>query len=216
VGSAARPETGEIDLGRGAVEKFIGRDDAKLSTDHPLSKAAMICLIRRWPATLPFETLVAEAQTLLAGVPGETADGPVSPEQREVLAGNLLQAFTVSENLVEFHPCAPRYTMDVSGKPQASAWARRQAEAGPGVTNLRHERLKLGPLQSQLLRLLDGTRDRAALLAELEARVLAGELAARQDDQAITDPRKNLELLAESLESNLAGLARSALIMPAS
>ena len=213
VGSAARPETGEIELRSGAVEKFIGRDDAKLSTDHPLSKAAMAYLIRRWPATVAFETLVAEAQALLADAQGETASGPVPPDQREVLAGNLLQAFTVSENLVEFHACAPRYTLDVSGKPRASDWARRQAELGPSVTNLRHERVRLGPLQSHLLRLLDGRRDRTAVLAELEMRVLAGELAARQDDHVVTDPQTNLELLAESLDSNLRELARSALFM---
>ncbi len=213
VGSAARPETGEIDVRRGAVEKFIGRDDAKLSTDHPLSKAAMACLIRRWPATLPFETLVAEAQALLADAQGAAIDGPVPADEREVLAGNLLQSFTLSENLVEFHACAPRYTLDASGKPRASDWARRQAERGPGVTNLRHERVRLGPLQSHILRLLDGTRDRGALLAELEMRVLAGELVAHQDDHVVTDPQANLELLAESLDSTLKGLARFALFM---
>ncbi len=213
VGSAARPETGEIDVRRGAVAKFVGRDDAKLSTDHPLSKAAMAYLIRRWPATVPFETLVAEAQALLVDAQGEAANGPVPPDEREVLAGNLLQSFTLSENLVEFHACAPRYTLDASGKPRASVWARRQAERGHSVTNLRHERVRLGPLHTHLLPLLDGTRDRTALLAELEMRVLAGELVARQDDQVVMDPQTNLELLAASLESTLKELARSALFM---
>jgi methyltransferase-like protein/trans-aconitate methyltransferase len=214
VGSAARPETGEVTLSRGAVEKFIGRDDAKLSTDHPLSKAAMVCLIQRSPDCLPFEALAAEAQAMLAEATGEPAAGPVTPDQLEVLAGNLLQAYTVSESLVEFHAFAPRFTLAVDAKPVASPWARYQAESGPGVTNLRHERMRLGSLQTNVLRLLDGTRDRAALLTALEAQVLAGELAARQDEQVITDPQKNLELLAASLDATLAALARSALLIP--
>jgi methyltransferase-like protein len=175
----------------------------------------MVCLIERWPAPIPFETLIAEAQAMLASTLGEPAGTPVAQEQIEVLAGNLLQAFTVSESLVEFHASGPRYTVAVTDRPVASPWARHQAQAGPGVTNLRHERVRLGPLQSHLLRLLDGTRDRTALLADLEARVLSGELAARQDDQLITDPQKNLELLAESLDAKLAGLARWALLMRA-
>ncbi len=213
VGSSARPETGEISLDRGVVEQFIGRDGSKLSTDHPLSKAAMVCLIQQWPASIPFDVLVGEAQAALADVSGEPVAQPASEEEVEVLAINLLQAFTASETLVEIHACGQRFTLEVGPKPRASPWARLQAETGPNVTNLRHESVRLGPLQSYLLRLLDGTRDRAALLAALKPLVASGELDARQDDQVITDPQKNLELLAASLDDKLEGLARSALLM---
>ncbi len=213
VGSSARPDTGEVSLTRGAVEKFIGRDTSKLSTDHPLSKAAMVCLIQQWPASIPFDVLVGKAQSMLEEVSGEAAVTPADEEQVEVLAANLLQAFTASETLVEFHACGPRFTLEVGPTPLASGWARLQAETGPTVTNLRHESVRLGPLQSQLLRLLDGTRDRAALLAALKPLIVSGELAARQDDQVVTDPQKNLELLAASLDGKLEGLARSALLI---
>jgi hypothetical protein len=177
VGSSARPEAKEVNLGQGVSEQFIGRDGSKLSTDHPLSKAAMVCLIQRWPALLPFGALICEAQAMLAEVAGQVAAGPVDQEQVEVLAANLLKAFATSENLAQFYPCAPRFTLETGARPVASAWARLQAEAGPEVTNLRHERIDLEAQQRQLLRRLDGTRDRPALLAEFEPRVLEAKLA---------------------------------------
>ena len=215
VGSLAKPEAGEVNLERGVVAKFIAHDEAKLATNHPLSKAAMVCLMQQWPACLPFATLAAEARARLAQATGEPDSGPLPPEELATLAGTLLQAFTHSENLVELHAAAPRYTLEVNrqARPVASPWARLQAEAGPSVTNLRHERIRLGPLQAYLLRQLDGTRDYAALEADLEAQVRAGALTARQDDQVITDPQKNLELLTTTLEAKLGGLARAALLM---
>ena len=176
VGSPARTETEPVDLGPGVTEKFAGRDGSKLSTDHPLSKAAMVCLIQRWPALLPFGALVAQAQAVLTEIAGQAPVAPADDEQMEVLAANLLKAFTASESLVQFQPCAPRFTLEIDAKPLASPWARLQAEAGPNVTNLRHERIDLDSLQRQLLLRLDGTRDRPALLAEFEPRVLEAKL----------------------------------------
>ena len=176
VGSSSRPESREVELGPGATETFNGRDGSKLSTDHPLSKAAMVCLIQRWPAQIPFDGLVAKAQATLAEVTGSAPAASDDPEQIEVLAANLLQAFACSESLVQFFPCAPRFSLEAGPRPRASPWARLEAEAGADVTNLRHERINLDPLQRQLLRQLDGTRDRPALLAEFEPRVLDAKL----------------------------------------
>jgi methyltransferase-like protein/SAM-dependent methyltransferase len=218
VGSPALPESGDANVRTVAVEKFVGRDEAKLAIDHPLSKAALVCLARRWPAYLPFDALVAEAQALLEASDGEApwpaaSATPVPAEQVEVLAGNLLQAYTYSESLAEFHACPPRFTLEVSNTPLASPWARRQTAYGTSVTNLRHERLTLGPLQFHLLRLLDGARDRAALLAALEKPVADGEIAAKQNDQIVTDFQQNMEILAASLDAKLEGLARAALLV---
>jgi hypothetical protein len=118
----------------------------------------MFCLIRRQPDAAPFGALAAEARALAAGY-GETADD----EAADVLAANLLQAFTVSESLIEFRASAPRFTLEPGARPLASPWARRQAESGGDVTNLRHERILLAPEEARLLRLLDGARDRTAL-----------------------------------------------------
>jgi hypothetical protein len=77
--------------------------------------------------------------------------------------------------------------------------ARRQVEAGePAVTSLRHQRVELGDdLARDLLLLLDGTRDRAALAAAMRERG-AGRDAERQ------------------LEKNLDRLVQLALLVRAS
>jgi hypothetical protein len=59
----------------------------------------------------------------------------------------------------------------LSTRPVASALARLQAERGLPLTNLRHGRVILDEFSLRLLRLLDGTRDRDALLAMLSRRV---------------------------------------------
>ena len=77
--------------------------------------------------------------------------------------------------------------------PEAFSWARLQASRGAGrVTTLRHEEADLEPDHRVLLPLLDGTRDRAALLAALPGPVPHAEEA--------------------WLEAQLASLGRTALL----
>lgn len=79
------------------------------------------------------------------------------------------------------------------------AVARLQARAGATVTNLRHERVDLDEVGLVLLRHLDGSRDRVALLAVLEG------LAADLPEQDLSEtPAQRLdrrldELLRQSL-----------------
>jgi len=69
---------------------------------------------------------------------------------------------------VELHLNAPRFALAPGERPIASAVARLQLESGPVVTNLRHDSVRLDDaVPRQLLPLLDGTRDRAALAAVL-------------------------------------------------
>ena len=87
----------------------------------------------------------------------------------------------------------------------ASPLARDQALEGQRVTNLVHEVVDLADTGLlRLLPLLDGTRDRQALAAELE-RIMAAE----PDPIPIPD----LVRLAAELEAALAVLARHALLM---
>jgi hypothetical protein len=80
-------------------------------------------------------------------------------------------------------------------RPRASALARIQARRGARITTLRHSVVEIqDPLARELISLLDGTRDRAALLAEL---------------QAFAGPEP---LLLEALDANLVKLARRAIL----
>jgi SAM-dependent methyltransferase len=124
--------------------EFRGPHGATLSTDHEGVRAALRRLGAAWPEALPVASL---------------GDGPAVAEM-------LRRAYAA--NLVRLHVWAPRLTATPSERPVASALARLQAAEGTRVTTLLHTSVEVGDeLGRRLIGLLDGTRDRAALLAEL-------------------------------------------------
>lgn len=213
VSSCAEAVTeGEPNVRSDAVVKFRASDGAVLSIDHPLTKAAMRYLNERWPRAVPFDELVDGARRRLAG------DEGVSSEQADVdaqiLGANLLRAYSYSGKLVSLHAHAPSVAREVSERPQASPVARFQAQVSPIVTNMRHERVNLDGFNRYLLRQLDGTRDRAALLRRfLEGPVADGVLRVQRDGRPVEEPEAVERLLEEALERNLHGLAQTALLV---
>jgi hypothetical protein len=102
---------------------------------------------------------------------------------------------TCASGLVELHAMASPFTVEVSERPRAFALARIQAASGAPITTLRHSDVEIQDrLARELIRLLDGARDRAALLRDLQP--LAGAEPLRLED----------------LERNLAKLAHRALL----
>ena len=74
----------------------------------------------------------------------------------------------VVSRMVELHGWAAPVSRTIAHRPTASATARQEAAASNQVTTLLHTTLVLDdPLVKQLLLLLDGTRDRTALLEAL-------------------------------------------------
>ena len=87
-----------------------------------------------------------------------------------VTAGDVERALwaAVDADLVALHVDAPVYAEIGGSRPRASALARLQARDAIDVTSLRHENVRMEePAARRLLCLLDGTRDRDALRAEL-------------------------------------------------
>jgi SAM-dependent methyltransferase len=159
---AATPARPTADVGAGRVE-FRGPRGATLTTDHDAVKRALVRLGDAWPHAIP----IAE----LGG---------------DVVRDMLLRAYAA--DLVHLHVWAPEAARAPSERPVASALARLQAAAGTRVTTLRHTSVEVpDELGRRLIRLLDGTRDRAALLRQLERP-------------------------ADELERSLEGLARLALL----
>lgn len=99
---------------------------------------------------------------------------------------------------LELHVHAPALVLEAGERPVASAIARLQIESDRIVTSLCHHSVKLDDAVSpRLLPLLDGTRDRAALRAELAEVLEGGDERARAD----------------ALDVCLANLARLALLV---
>jgi hypothetical protein len=171
VSSPARPVQDVTDPGSDEEVEFQSADGASMTTNLPLAKAAISYLTARWPLAVPFREL-----------PGASA----------ALADLLLKIYT--SGLLELHAVPSRFTLEAGERPRAFSLARLQAVSESLVTTLRHTSVELDDaLGRRLVTLLDGTRDRAALLKELAS-------------------ESSEPLRAEDLERSLTGLARLALL----
>ena len=181
--AAAGPIEHNTDVSTGRVT-FTGSAGATLTTDHPLLVGALQRIGARWPAAARVDDLGSEQ--------------PAPPEELAVLCEALLPCFAANLLRLHVHPPAP--AIDPGDRPLASPLARRQAAERGYMTTLRHTSIRLeDELGWVLVTLLDGTRDRAALLAELAARLEGGAYPE----------------LAADLDRSLATLASVALLMPA-
>jgi methyltransferase-like protein len=169
--------------GADGAQAFTGPSGSTLTTDHPLVIAALKRAASAWPAALWVRDLL--------GPDGTRAE-------RHALCDALLRSYAA--NLVALHVHPPRPARTPDDAPRATALARHQARAGETVTNLRHASVRIeDDLGRRLVTLLDGTRDRAALAAQLRSHLL---------DQGRPVPAD----LADGLERSLQGLARLALL----
>jgi methyltransferase-like protein/SAM-dependent methyltransferase len=215
VASRARPVTDHPDIHSVSVVKFRGHDGALLSTDHPATKAAMLCLAEVWPRAIAFDELLSAARARLQEMaPGSDSGAGDRGLDAQVLGTNLLTAYGYSDSLAELHVYAPPATLHAGERPVASPVARVQAQSGNRVVNLRHERVRLDPFDRYLLPNLDGRRDRPMLLDLLLAGPVAdGVLTVKKNGQAAPNRAQLRDLLAEELEKRLGWLARAALLV---
>jgi methyltransferase-like protein len=209
VASHARPKEPIHDPGAAEVVQFEGSDGAILSTDHPVSKAAMLCLEAAWPRALAFDDLLQAAQGRVGGTP------TAGERDRDllVLGVNLLKAYSYSSTLVKLHTCPPKPASIASQKPYASKLARHQAASSALVTNLRHERVQLKPLDRHVIRGLDGKRDRAALIQRMLAGpVSEGRVLLEREGVPVEDPSERMRMLAQDVDQRLDWLVKAALL----
>ncbi len=157
------------------VETEFRAPRSGLRTAHPAAIAVLNALIDSWPRAVAVPELPGDA--------------------REVEA-ILMSAFTAG--MVRLYADPPALAATPGERPVASPLARIQAVAGETVTTLLHTSIEIrDPVARRLLVLLDGTRDRAALVKELLP--LTGG---------------SRETLAPALEGNLIALARLGLLVP--
>ena len=185
------------------IEEFKGPRGGAAKTDHCLTKAALVHLAKQWPRAEQFKCLYAEARTMVAN--GED-HGPAE------LCGILLQLY--SAGVIEFHVHVPAFTIEVSERPTASPLARLQAPNSKFVTALNYASVKLDDSLSQnLLRLLDGTRDRVALKNDLELLIRTGEATVLFGGKTVQDRSSVVEIMSNQLEQNLERFAHFALLI---
>lgn len=197
-----RPASDNPDIQSEAVEEFRGKKESAIATSFPLGKAALLCLGKQYPRSLTFDALLAEASRRIA------LQAP-DPDSIAKLEETLLKAH--GAGLIEMHLHVPKFTLQPGEKPVANALARLQAQEGSIITTLLHNNVKLeDELGRQLLLLLDGTRDRSALLHELRSIVDSNPNAT---PEMLTAREEFLRRLPEELEEKLCTLARLGLLL---
>jgi methyltransferase-like protein/2-polyprenyl-3-methyl-5-hydroxy-6-metoxy-1,4-benzoquinol methylase len=197
-----------INLHNREAAQFRGPDGAILTTDHPVSKAAMLVLAKISPQSVPFSELLRTGTVTVYGE-GTAAHQEDAPQ----LTTTLLRAMSYSMRLVELHLHVPAFVLDISERPLASSLARLQARQGQlKVTSLRHERVRLDKISQHLLPYLDGTHDQTMLLAALVDLVKAGTITLEKDGEPVTETAVIRDIMAQELAMNLRWLARAALL----
>lgn len=193
--SPARPVSAKPDICSTAEEEFRGARGAAMKTGHPIAKAAIAYLAEIWPRSVHFGELLSTVRTRLCASLSQNGG---DREQDAVALSEILLA-TYAAGLVELHVHVPHFVVELTERPVVSPLARLQAREGTLITTLRHASVELkGPLERQLIQLLDGTRDRATLLNELSS---------------FLDPQKPATVLADELEQSLDNLARFGLLL---
>lgn len=159
--SVARRESAESELSDGSVVKFQGKKQASVETNLPLAKAALVILGELWPEALQFQELVERARQRLGGTQ------PSSAAEETALREILLETYRTG--LLELYIYRPPYCSAPGEFPMASPLVRWQLRQGNTATNAWHYQVEVqDEVGRQLLLLLDGTRDRAALLKEMQ------------------------------------------------
>ncbi|EDY17582.1 Methyltransferase type 12 [Chthoniobacter flavus Ellin428] len=186
-----RPATADADPRSLTPEIFHGPEGSQIETNDPVLKAALVHLGTLWPECISFSDLLEHAITV--------SGAPSDPESRsraaESLAAELLQLLGAA--FLEFRAHRLPVVRQPGATPRISALARLQLRVVHFVTSLRQSTVVMDdPLGHALARLLDGSRDRAMLKAEL-----ASEAA--ESGFTVTD---------EALETSLHKFARAALL----
>jgi methyltransferase-like protein len=181
-----------------------------MSTAHPLAKAALHHLSENLPAPFTIEQITSAALERLSAA-GMVFDSSLESARQE-MCQLLLTAY--GAGLVEVLSRPPGYTLNVSERPVASPIARRQLALGDTVTSLLHTTLEIAdPLARRLVLLLDGTRDRAALIEGLLPLIDSGEATVKIDNQPVTDRTEARRLMVDQLEEALNNVARIPLLI---
>ncbi len=186
IASQAKPVSSSPDLSAGAAEGFSA-SGATIQVDDPLTKAAMLELRAAWPRALPFGELVPAARSRLSEEDSSSSRrvAEVNQGDEEELAEAILAGYSAA--VVELHLHQPAWEVRSRREegsssslrgPVLSPLARVQLTNGrEAVTTLRHTNLRVEtPALRAAFLMLDGSRDAAAVAAELGRRIDAGGL----------------------------------------
>ena len=207
VAGEIRAASATPDLRSRTAELFYGPKKAEIETDRPLVKVAFAKLGALWPQCIHFRELLEHSMAELGRSGAEE-----TAEDTENLAAALVQAHEAG--FVEFRMHRAPFITEPGERPRASALARLQLSYGDRVTTMLHHVAHMqDPIGRELLRLMDGTRDRAALKAGLEAVISNSEPQTRSSGELRCNETAAEEVSLGKLDENIRSLARLGLVV---
>jgi methyltransferase-like protein len=205
IASPAKPVSATPDLRSGGPEQFRAPSGETLTTVTPLVKCAMGYLAEMWPEPVPFEKILATARDRSA------RSNQTGARDAELLGLEFLRYYL--HNLVRFSVNVPPFLRTVGPCPTASPVARQEAVAGNVVTQLTHETIRLTDFERRLLLLLDGSRDRSAILDGLVELVRNGGLTVQEGDAPVEGEARLRVALADAVARTVPKLAHAYLLI---
>ena len=143
-----------VDLSPGVGVEFRHPSGLSMTVTGPLAKAAMHELVSKWPASVPFEELVARAIEKIPAAPADRAAGILGNDLLRICGAGGLEISAAPTLCVATAP----------DRPVASRIARLDAKRQrPLVTSARHTQVELPEGARRILQMLDGRRDAATL-----------------------------------------------------
>ena len=203
--STAEPASSQPDLAPGVPEEFRITNGAEVTTTSASAKAALLHLSNIWPRMAGLAEIDAAARARLA-------QAGIQQIPAESLPALLLMMYRIG--LVNFRIQPPALVERPGPRPAVSEFTRSQARSGGAITSLLHDSVQLeSAFMRKLVPLLDGTRDRAALLEALLRHFQANELVPEKAGMPIHSSVEALAQFEAALDPALAKLARAALLV---
>jgi SAM-dependent methyltransferase len=211
VSTFAKPGSTSANTALDGKETFQNDNGAALTSADPLARTLFRYLLDKDPERIPFDRLardVPERARRQFGISPKPDEDPVAELAEFVWV-------TYRAGLLDLHVNVPPYVLHVSDKPLASPLARWQARRSEKVATLHHRTLKLdSPIQRGMLALMDGSRDRAALRADVLQVFATGGLDWPDADGK---PERDMSVVSKAIEAEmqefLPRAARTAVLM---
>ncbi len=199
--------TGKTRLDRRAAQTYVAGTGGRFVLEHPLTKAVLARLAAGYPNAQPLATLLPAAREQVTQAGGRRHAQESADCLQELFNLYCSQGLGLSRR-------AATWPHQVSERPRACDLARAQAAGGEGhAATVRHRSLGLDPLATRLLGLLDGSRDRERLVAELAAIIAAEPDLSPGVTAAGKGRRDEASAIAANLERLLGVFARAGLLV---
>src|SRR5262245_242024 len=192
------PVDGETRLDNSRQE-YQEPDDATLFTNDPGIKAALDALSARWPWTLSRQELVEAVRARLVSA-GLNPSADLEDHIDDLIGVLIMQgAAHIRLNPVSLEPAsAPLLRLDETARRMAEL---TRTDSDASTFNLWHETLILSPADRHLLPLLDGTRDRDAILRALLAVHRENPIPIEHDGTEVSGEAETRDALAEQIDT---------------